>query len=93
MNTKRKRIGFICSSSNYNEDHSKYKKLRSEYIKAEHNRNIEIVKEISSKITIEENKITVTQHKQAYIKVFGKLIPITQEEANNLPTNITIIWQ
>lgn len=90
---KRKRIGFICSSSNYNEDRIKYKKLRSEYIKTEHNKNIEIVKEISSHIVIDDNKITISKHKQAYIKVFGKLMPITQEEANNLSTNITIIWQ
>lgn len=90
---KRPRINIICSSSNYEETAKKYRKLRANYLQTIHNNNIELIEEIKSKIVIDENKITVTQHKQAYIKVFGTLVPITKEEANNLPSNITIIWE
>ena len=90
---KRSRINIICSSSNYEESAKKYKKLRTNYLQSIHNNNLELIEEIKSKIVIDENKITISQHKQAYIKVFGKLMPIAQNDITNLPKNITIIWQ
>lgn len=92
MKPKRPRINIICSSSNYEETTKKYKKLRFNYLQTIHQNNIELIEEIKSTIVIDENKITITKNKQAYIKVFGKLMPITNEEANNL-SNMTIIWE
>lgn len=89
---KRPRINIICSSSNYEESAKKYKKLRTNYLQSIHNNNLELIEEIKSKIVIDENKITISQHKQAYIKVFGKLMPITNKEASTL-SNMTIIWE
>ena len=87
------RINIVCRGSDYKNSINKYKQLREEYIKCEHIKNADIIQEISSHIVIDNNRLTVTQHKQAYIRVFGNLLPITQEEVNNLPSNITIIWE
>ena len=92
MKPKKPRINIICSSSNYEETAKKYKQLRFNYLQTIHNNNIELIKEIKSKIVIDENKISITKHKQAYIKVFGTLIPITNKEASTL-SNMTIIWE
>lgn len=92
MKPKRPRINIICSSSNYKETAKKYKHLRFNYLQTIHQNNIELIEEIKSTIVIDENKISITKNKQAYIKVFGKLMPITNEEANNL-SNMTIIWE
>lgn len=92
MKPKKPRINIICSSSNYEESSKKYKKLRMNYLQSIHNNNLELIEEISSKIVIDNNSISITNKKQAYIKVFGTLIPITNKEASTL-SNMTIIWE
>lgn len=93
MKPKKPRINIICSSSNYEESAKKYKQLRAGYLQIIHNNNIELIEDITSKIVIDNNKISITKNKQAYIKIFGKLIPITNEEIHSVPNNITIIWE
>lgn len=91
---KRPRINIICSSSNYEESLKKYKKLRTAYIQQFHNNNIEIIEEISNRIVIEPHSVSITKHKKAYVKAFGKLIPVPLEKVNELAKtpDIVIIW-
>lgn len=70
---KRFKITRITSSDNYKLS----KKIHSQYLKEWHNTNIEAITEIS--LVIKEQK---------YIRVFGELIPISEEE---LRTHSTLI--
>lgn len=91
---KRPRINIICSSSNYEESIKKYRELRTAYIQQFHNNNIAIIEEISNRIVIEPHSISITKHKKAYVKAFGKLIPVPIEKVNELAKtpDIVIIW-
>lgn len=70
---KRFKITRITSSDNYKLS----KKIHSQYLKEWHNTNIEVITEIS--LVIKEQK---------YVRVFGELIPISEEE---LRTHDTLI--
>ena len=48
----------------------------------EHLKNVEILSET-----------TVTVRKKAYVKCFGKLVSITDEQARKFSKDIEIIWQ
>lgn len=64
---KRFKITRITSSDNYKLS----KKIHSQYLKEWHNTNIEVITEITTSLVIKEQK---------YIRVFGELIPISEEE-------------
>ena len=68
----------ICSSDNY--ILSKRVHIRS--IINFHNKNKALVE------TIIEKRV----HKIPYVKVFGKLVQISIEEATQIDTTITVIW-
>lgn len=70
---KRFKASRIASSDNYELS----RRIHSQYLKRWHNANIEVITEIS--LVIKEQK---------YIRVFGKLIPISEEE---LRTHSTLI--
>lgn len=95
MKTKRRRINIICSSDNYKESRKKYSQLRANYLQQFHNNNIEIIEKIRNEIVVEPHSISITTHKKAYVKCFGKLLPITIEDAERLSKtpDIIIIWQ
>lgn len=57
----------IASSSNYRRS----RELHTEYIKEFHNKHIEEIRVISAEIIVKQQK---------YIRVFGKLIPVSEEE-------------
>ena len=67
----------VASSNNYHV----FKKTKREYLTREHEKNQEEIKTISACIHI----------KMPYTIVFGKLMPLTVEEANT--TTLKIIWQ
>ena len=68
----------ICSSKNYKQS----KKLHMDMLKRNHEVFMEMV--IKEEIVIK---------KQAYIKVFGKLMAITPSEIEIYETEMTIIWK
>ena len=68
----------ICSSDNY--ILSKRVHIRS--IIDSHNNNKTLI------ATIIEKRV----HKIPYVKVFGKLVQISLEEATQIDTTITVIW-
>ena len=68
----------VCSSKNYEQS----KKLHMDMLKRNHKVFMEMV--IKGEIVIK---------KQAYIKVFGKLMAITPSEAARLEKIMTIIWK
>ena len=68
----------LCSSDNYIV--SKRSHIRS--IIDFHNNNIACIAEIMEKRV----------HKIPYVKVFGKLVQISIEEATQIDTTITVIW-
>lgn len=70
---KRFKISRLASSDNYELS----RKVHAQYLQNWHNANIEVITEIS--LVIKEQK---------YIRVFGKLIPISEEE---LRTHSTLI--
>ena len=67
----------VASSQNY----ETYKRLHTEYIQQEHEKNHIQVEQISASIHV----------KKPFVKCFGTLIPITEVEAKT--RNIEIIWQ
>ena len=75
---KRFKTSRLCSSDNYVIS----KKLHKAFLVEEHNKNAVIIEHI-----IERHST-----KKAYVKCFGKLMPITVEEAKELGTAITVIW-
>ena len=68
----------VCSSDNY----VLSKKLHKAFLVEEHNKNAVVLEHIITKNSI----------KKAYVKCFGKLMPITVEEAKELGTAVTVIW-
>lgn len=70
---KRFKAARIASSDNYELS----RRIHSQYLKRWHNANIEVITEITTLIK-----------EQKYIRVFGELIPISEEE---LRTHSTLI--
>ena len=68
----------VCSSDNY----ILSKRLHKAFLVEEHNKNAVVIEHI-----IEKNST-----KKAYVKCFGKLMPITIEEAEKIGTAVTVIW-
>lgn len=64
---KRFKASRIASSDNYELS----RRIHSQYLKRWHNANIEVIAEITASLVIKEQK---------YIRVFGELIPISEEE-------------
>ena len=64
---KRFKAARIASSDNYELS----RRIHSQYLKRWHNANIEVITEITTSLVIKEQK---------YIRVFGELIPISEEE-------------
>lgn len=73
----RYKMNRIASSDNYQLS----KKMHSQYIRDWHNNNIEVVKEVSTTILVKETK---------YVRIFGKLIPISEEDLILHETLITV---
>lgn len=71
---KRFKASRIASSDNYELS----RRIHSQYLKRWHNANIEVITEVTTSLVI----------KQKYIRVFGELIPISEEE---LRTHSTLI--
>lgn len=65
---KRFKAAKIASSDNYELS----RRTHSQYLKRWHNANIEVITEITTSLVIKEQK--------KYIRVFGELIPISEEE-------------
>lgn len=70
---KRFKAARIASSDNYELS----RRIHSQYLKRWHNANIEVITEVTTLIK-----------EQKYIRVFGELIPISEEE---LRTHSTLI--
>ena len=70
-------MGAVASSNNYHV----FKKIKQKYLIKEHEKNQDEIVKIIAKIHI----------KMPYTIVFGKLMPLTIEEANT--TTLKIIWQ
>lgn len=64
---KRFKAARIVSSDNYELS----RRIHSQYLKRWHNDNIETITEITTSLVV---------NKQKYIRVFGELIPISEEE-------------
>lgn len=62
---KRFKINRLVSSDNYE------RRIHAQYIENWHNDNIETITEITTSLVV---------NKQKYIRVFGELIPISEEE-------------
>jgi RNase P subunit RPR2 len=78
----RKRINpaAVCSSDNY----KRSRELHNDYIRKVHEQNKEMVIEISK-------EIKTTLH--AYVMCFGTRVEITLEEAQQLSTQIKVIYE
>ena len=70
----------ICSGTNYEMS----RELGKKYLEEKHESHIEEIQIISSRITIK---------KAAYVSCFGRLIPISYEEAEALSVSVKIIWK
>ena len=68
----------ICSSENYKQS----KKLHMDMLKRNHEVFMEMV--MKEEIVIK---------RQAYIRVFGKLVAITPDEVTRFEKEMTIIWK
>ena len=68
----------ICSSDNY----VLSKKLHKAFLIEEHNKNAVVLEHIIEKCST----------KKAFVRCFGKLMPITIEEAEKIGTAVTVIW-
>jgi RNase P subunit RPR2 len=78
----RKRINYaaVCSSDNY----KRSRELHNDYIRKIHEQNKEIVIEISK-------EVKTTLH--AYVMCFGTRVEITLKEAQQLSTQIKVIYE
>lgn len=74
----RKRINRNCLASSENYEASR--RLHTEYIQEQHEKNIKEVEIISASIIVKRQK---------YISVFGKLIPVSESELSIHSTLIT----
>lgn len=70
----------ICSGIDYEVS----RELGKKYLEEKHESHIEEIQIISSRITIK---------KAAYVSCFGRLIPISYEEAEALSVSVKIIWK
>lgn len=70
----------ICSGADYEMS----RELGKKYLEEKHESRIEEIQVISSRITIK---------KAAYVSCFGKLIPVSYEEAEILSTSVKIVWK
>lgn len=70
-------INMVCSSSNY----ELTRQIHIYHLNKEHNNRMKEIAKITTTIKI------------PYVKVFGKLIQITKEEANKLNKDVVIIWK
>ena len=77
---KRFRRSRICSGTNYEVS----RELGRQYLTEKHESHIEEIQIISSRITVK---------KAAYVSCFGRLIPISYEEAEALSVSVKIIWK
>lgn len=68
----------VCSSQNYTQS----KKLHREMLERNHDTLTQMI--IREEIIIK---------KQAYVKVFGELMPLSQEEVIRLEKEVTIIYK
>lgn len=80
MSKKRFNTSRICSSDNYKLS----KEIHKEYIIEQHYKNHVIVEQITSTTCIK---------KKAYVRCFGKLMPVTQEEITKIENSVNIIWK
>lgn len=67
----------LCSSENY----ILSRILHNEYLKECHDNNITVIEEITKHIIIK---------KKAYAKIFGELIPISEEELHIIDKSLVI---
>lgn len=74
---KRFKMSRIASSDNYELS----RKIHAMYLQRFHEENIEVITEIPSTLVIKEQK---------YIRVFGKLIPVSEEELRIHNTLISV---
>lgn len=74
---QRIKMGAVASSNNYHV----FKKVKREYLTKEHEKNQDEILKIVANIHI----------KMPYTIVFGKLMPLTIEEANT--KTLKVIWQ
>jgi hypothetical protein len=77
MSRPRINLNMICST----EDYHASKKRHQSYIQREHINNKSIIDEIMP-----------TLKKEAYTRVFGKLIHLTPAEAHRLENSVSIIY-
>lgn len=75
----RKRINRNCLASSENYEASK--KIHSDFLKEQHEKNVEEIEIISTSVIIK---------KQKYICVFGKLIPVSESELTLHSTLISV---
>lgn len=75
----RKRINRNCLASSENYEASR--RLHTEYIQEQHEKNVREIEIISTSVIIK---------KQKYICVFGKLVPVTDEEISLHSTLISV---
>lgn len=75
----RKRINRNCLASSENYEASR--RLHTEYIQEQHKKNVKEVEIISASIVVKRQK---------YICVFGKLVPVTDEEISLHSTLISV---
>lgn len=75
----RKRINRSCLASSENYEASK--KAHVDYLKEQHEKNVKEIEIISTSVIIK---------KQKYICVFGKLVPVTDEEISLQSTLISV---
>ena len=75
----RKRINRVCLASSENYEASR--RLHTEYIQEQYEKNVKEVEIISASIVIK---------KQKYVSVFGKLIPVSETELMLHSTLISI---
>lgn len=77
MKRKKFKRNILCSSENYEES----RQSRPKFIRENHIKNIEFIEEIMESLP-----------KRAYIRVFGKLVPIEEKEIIKYKQTYTIIY-
>lgn len=75
---QRFKVDRICSSDNY----TLSRKIHKAFLMEEHKENTVAIKQI----------FTETSTKKAYVKCFGKLIPLTENEVYKIEESVTVIW-
>lgn len=78
---KRPRINraAICSSKNYEAS----RRIHRDYLMEEHIKNAPIIEQIEARVSLK---------KTAYVKVFGELVPISEEEISKY-SSLTIVYK